>query len=1537
MRRLLSLGALFGTILVLLVFMLWLRNFEFGAAAISFQPKSLAATGFIVLAAFSMGEFFKLLKIPALLGYIAAGIFFGPNFLPALEALGFIGNTPEALFSSKVISDLNLVNVLTVGVIGTMGGGELKIADIKDNLKTILVVVGLFVVIVLPATGVTILILAEHFPGLIPFLSDATMGDRYAAALLFGVFAVAMSPAATLAILQETRAKGSFTSLVLGTVIVADLALVAMFLLAFQFDEILLSPEGFSATRLLTELPHIAAEFGYALALGVATGLVFILYLRFVKREHLFFTVLIIFATSFIAKLLHAETLLAFLTAGFIVQNLSKHGHEMIHALEKISLPVFVIYFMTQAAQLDLMAVGGFLALTGILTVVRTVALYLGSTLGAAWVNADSTTKRYLWMTFFSRGGVDLVLAAMVAGSPLIPWGTEFQTVIMAIVVVHIIVGPPLLKVALDASGETEGSRRQTREEAEAFDQLPSVGEISSIGASFPRPEFEDEALNERVLELRQMLVDLHRDDIAEPLEQKAEALRDSVNNAREELASSLDRLEIVLTSDEFASPEERAGAVADVHIEYLGLIADNVETWEQIQPEIVQHDQVFELIAHIRNREDFTTIYRVEKEDSLYDVAGDDNAWQRTVKGFRRLRRLLSGRGNRSVPLGRLWRYYVELTVPRYLARAANATAQLNERFWTDLGNHMRRVDDLFDEVFDTVLQSRDPDSSAELDSTRSASSVALERLEEGRAAIEEREQALREQLATCAATALDRYTVSLRETYSRFLDAVARAGTIELPQFRYRPSALFDRSRRAEAQIESRLQRESTVVTGQRGWIVVEWQLVLFLYWLEAYEDRVRSTMGAMIANPISAQLDVLRATCQNLPEPLVEKGWDDLEALREALEEASESDAVHAWPQVAWETWLDEEIRPAIERTQSNLQRMLSMYSQGHAARRLLNVMERRVGKFSERIVLLSEHPDQIAPDAVVPTLRIPLREWFVSGVVRETALRLVEFNERGEAIIRTCLSALEDVQQVLEFNLLTAHHDVVEGNPQHGLDLAAGGLARAGRLIEDMRVAHLRRFNDLIGWIVSETGEIAERAAEPFLEHRPAEIERLMKRRGQTTLAERGENWAMTALNTVVSFARGVYRRYRPLATEVVEEIRGLFVEEIEPIRNADIRRRLHPDERSLPAIPAIYRRLFTPVPLDIPDFYVARESVERRCIEAIVDWCDGHRNSLLLYGDRGTGKRSTLHHVLQGDGELRAALDDIAVHTVMLDDDLQTEAELVRKIGTALPNEPAETMEGLLRFIEVFNDDHIVVIENAEKLFSRTDDGLRVCQRFLRLMNETSDQIMWILLMGTPAVTLLDTAFGILDYFTHAIEIGPLDDDEIQRMIERRHRVSGFRASFRRERPRIRDWIRSPLATSEALRDPKAEYFLDLARLSGGNPMMALLYWLESVELDDTDDHLIWVNTLPEHERQLIRHLALVKRLILAALVQHHTLTPLQLRSILRRDFDEVQTELEHLERLGLVERIVGRTVQAYRLRPMAEGLANDELRDMNMI
>lgn len=398
-------------ILVLLILLAVMAGLGFVVPEGGGTPSlALAATGFILLAAWTSGTLFRRINLPALLGYLVAGILFGPKLAHIV-----FGDAGWALFGADVIDQLALINTMAVGVIGTIGGGELKISDLKRGFKETLAITVACFVVTLPLVTGLVLLIARFLPGWMPFLDGLAFEHHLAVALLLAILACGMSPAATIAILQDVKAKGNFTTLVLGIVVVADLALVALFLVLVAVAQTLVSPEGFQLAGLVKLAPAILAEFGWALVIGAAAGGLFILYLRFVKRELLLFAVGMIFAVSFVSQALHAETLLAFLTAGFVVQNLSRHGHTLIHALEEISLPVFVVYFMTQAASLNLVALEGYLPLTLALVAARTLIFYGSIRFGAKLAKANEDSQRYLWMCFFSQGGVDLVLAAIIA------------------------------------------------------------------------------------------------------------------------------------------------------------------------------------------------------------------------------------------------------------------------------------------------------------------------------------------------------------------------------------------------------------------------------------------------------------------------------------------------------------------------------------------------------------------------------------------------------------------------------------------------------------------------------------------------------------------------------------------------------------------------------------------------------------------------------------------------------------------------------------------------------------------------------------------------------------------------------------------------------------------------------------------------------------------------------------------------------------------------------------------------------------------
>ena len=121
--------------------------------------------------------------------------------LPSFVLIGVSG------YTNYVSGDQELVKVAGSAI--TQQEFDQATAGLKTMFGTVFV-------IVFSAASCTVLIVMDWAPQLLPFLQGRTQPHIYAAAVLFGIFCAAMSPAATLAILQETRAKGRITSLVLG-------------------------------------------------------------------------------------------------------------------------------------------------------------------------------------------------------------------------------------------------------------------------------------------------------------------------------------------------------------------------------------------------------------------------------------------------------------------------------------------------------------------------------------------------------------------------------------------------------------------------------------------------------------------------------------------------------------------------------------------------------------------------------------------------------------------------------------------------------------------------------------------------------------------------------------------------------------------------------------------------------------------------------------------------------------------------------------------------------------------------------------------------------------------------------------------------------------------------------------------------------------------------------------------------------------------------------------------------------------------------
>jgi Kef-type K+ transport system membrane component KefB len=169
------------------------------------------------------------------------------------------------------------------------------------------------------------------------------------------------------------------------------------------------------------------------------------------------------FAIWQVAANFHLEALLIALTAGFWVENFADEGEGLIHGIEKVSLPVYALFFAAAGAKVDLGALASMWPLALLLAGSRAVLIWLGTRLGAKMARSEPEVRRYAWFGFISQAGVTLALSSIVARA-FPTWGVEIQVIIIAMIGLHELIGPIGFQYALRRAGEINaGSDRERR------------------------------------------------------------------------------------------------------------------------------------------------------------------------------------------------------------------------------------------------------------------------------------------------------------------------------------------------------------------------------------------------------------------------------------------------------------------------------------------------------------------------------------------------------------------------------------------------------------------------------------------------------------------------------------------------------------------------------------------------------------------------------------------------------------------------------------------------------------------------------------------------------------------------------------------------------------------------------------------------------------------------------------------------------------------------------------------------------------------
>ncbi|MBX7153088.1 cation:proton antiporter [bacterium] len=400
---------------------------------------SITLLGFMLILSYNLGKILSRLKLPKLTIYILTGILCGPF------VTGFV--------SQEVVANLKFVDNLALSMIAFIAGGEMRFGELKKMRKLLIGISFYETMYVL--FSITIAFFLLH-----PFISF-TAGQSWLfvgiVSLLMGSMLIANSPAVTIGIIGEYRSKGHLTDTVLGTVVLKDIIVIVVFAIIASFASTQLLPDA------TFDLVPFVSKLGYeilgSIGLGIAIGLLVWLYMRFIMEQTVLFIVGIAFASFELAHYFHLEVLLVGVTAGFYVQNFTRQGQKLIANIEE-SLPViYPIFFSIAGAKLDLMALQSMWFIALVLVAVRMVGIYMGVKAGSRSDGATKEIRQYAWMGLVSQAGVALGLAVVVERT-YPEWGGVLQTIVISVIGINQLIGPVLLKYALEKAGDLQSSSK---------------------------------------------------------------------------------------------------------------------------------------------------------------------------------------------------------------------------------------------------------------------------------------------------------------------------------------------------------------------------------------------------------------------------------------------------------------------------------------------------------------------------------------------------------------------------------------------------------------------------------------------------------------------------------------------------------------------------------------------------------------------------------------------------------------------------------------------------------------------------------------------------------------------------------------------------------------------------------------------------------------------------------------------------------------------------------------------------------------------
>jgi len=397
-----------------------------------------------ILAAYVMRIVSIKYKIPSVSAYVVGGVLLGGSLF--IWHPGGQSFSEQWLFTRDILSEMAIVTQIALALIALSIGAELEWKLLRTMGKSI----------------VHITVFGAALPFLLVAGSIWLIWHDAALALILGAVSSATAPAATVAVIQQYRAKGPLTSTIIAVVGLDDAISFMFFAFSLTLVKGFYQQESFN-------LMHAALlpiwEIVLSLIIGSVVGFVVA---KMLMRErdsegNLFILAFLILFVSGISIKLHASSLLANMAAGAVIVNINPQLKKKIRLSFSSLTPVFyALFFILGGAHLDLSSLTVIWKLGLVYFVCRALGKVLGASLGAYTGKASRKIRKLIGISMLPQVGAAVALALVVeqefGGGEFGPAASELARTIFNVLLVTTFftefVGPYLTKRALFEAGE---------------------------------------------------------------------------------------------------------------------------------------------------------------------------------------------------------------------------------------------------------------------------------------------------------------------------------------------------------------------------------------------------------------------------------------------------------------------------------------------------------------------------------------------------------------------------------------------------------------------------------------------------------------------------------------------------------------------------------------------------------------------------------------------------------------------------------------------------------------------------------------------------------------------------------------------------------------------------------------------------------------------------------------------------------------------------------------------------------------------------